>query len=107
MGIITSESTQNITKNTATNELETDSKVAEPSEHPFTDALLGRDPPIEKAHPGLQPALVFLSYPFALIVIISVVGMYFLFTQRDGPQGDVTTPVTQSQSDESTKIQSP
>ena len=95
------------TKNIATKELGQDSKILEPSEHPFADALLGRDPPIEKAHPGLQPALVFLSYPFALIVIISVVGIYFLFSQRDGRQGKATTPTTQSPSDESAKIQSP
>ena len=107
MGIITSETKQNIMKNIATKELGTDSKVVEPSEHPIADALLGRDPPIEVAHPGLQPALVFLSYPLALIVIISVVGMYFLFTQKDGGQDDVTTPATQSASDESAKIQSP
>lgn len=97
----------NNTKNIATRELGQDSKVLEPSEHPFTDALLGRDPPIEKAHPGLQPALVFLSYPFALIVIILVVGIYFLYSQRDGRQGEATTPATQSPSDESAKIQSP
>ncbi len=95
------------TKNIATKELGQDLKGLEPSEHPFADALLGRDPPIEKAHPGLQPALVFLSYPFALIVIISIVGIYFLFSQRDGRQGEATKPATQSPSDESAKIQSP
>ncbi len=96
MGIITSETNQSNTKNIVTKELETDSKVVEPSEHPITDALLGKDPPIEDAHPGLQPALVFLSYPFALILIISVVGLYFLFTQKDGQQGKATAPATQS-----------
>lgn len=107
MGIITSETKQDNTKNITTKELGTESKVVEPSEHPFADALLGRDPPIEKAHPGLQPALVFLSYPLALIVIISVVCVYFLFTQIVGRQIEVTTPATQSTSDESAKIQSP
>lgn len=112
MGIITSETKQEITKNIATKELETDSKVVEPSEHPFADALTGNDPPMEFAHPGLQPALVFLSYPLALVVIVSVVGMYFLFTQRDGRQGEVTAPATQSPitdlpSDKSAKIQAP
>lgn len=95
------------TKNIATKELGQDSNVLEPSEHPIVDALTGNDPPMEIAHPGLQPALVFLSYPLALIVIISVVGIYFLFSQRDGRQGEATTPATQSPSDESAKIQSP
>ncbi len=96
-----------ITKNIAEKELGPDSKVVEPSEHPFADVLLGRDPPMEKAHPGLQPMLVFLSYPFAIIVILSVAGIYFLFTQRDGGQREVTTPATQSPSNESPKSQSP
>lgn len=43
------------------------------------DTLMGTDPPIEKAHPGLQPALVFASYPIVLIVLISIVAMYFVF----------------------------
>ena len=43
------------------------------------DTLLGTDPPLEKAHPGLQPVLVFASYPIALIVLISIVALYFVF----------------------------
>jgi hypothetical protein len=43
------------------------------------DTLLGTDPPIEEAHPGLQPALVFASYPLALIVLVSIVAIYFAF----------------------------
>ncbi len=43
------------------------------------DTLLGTDPPLEKAHPGLQPALVFASYPIALIVLISIAALYFAF----------------------------
>ncbi len=62
---------------------------------------------MEKAHPGLQPALVFLSYPFALIAIISIACMYFLFTHRDGRKGEVATPATHSPSNESPNIQSP
>ena len=106
MGIITSETKQNITKNIATKEWEADSKVVEPSEHPITDALLGKDPPMEIAHPGLGPALVFLAYPFAIIVMIILVSIYFLSTQKDGRQGEIVTPATSS-SDESTKIQAP
>ncbi len=112
MGIITSDTKQDITKNIAKKELDTDSKLVPSSEHPFADALLGNDPPIEEAHPGLQPALVFLSYPFALIIIISVACLYFLFTLKDPRQRDVTSPATQSPatqspSDESPVIQSP
>jgi hypothetical protein len=46
---------------------------------PILDAAVGNDPPIENAHPGLQPALVFASYPLALIVLISIVAIYFFF----------------------------
>lgn len=50
------------------------------------DTLMGTDPPIEEAHPGLQPALVFASYPIALIVLISIVAMYFVFFRsKPGP----------------------
>lgn len=96
---------ENITKNNSTTELETDSEVVEPSEHPFVDALLGKDPPMEKAHPGLGPALVFLSYPIAIIVLITLVSLYFLSTQKGGRQSDVVAPATQSPSDESTNSQ--
>jgi len=42
------------------------------------DTLLGTDPPIEKAHPGLQPALVFLSYPIVLVILVVIISAYFL-----------------------------
>ena len=107
MGIITSETKQNITKNIATKEWEADSKVVEPSEHPIKDALLGKDPPMEIAHPGLGPALVFLAYPLTIIVMFTLICLYFLATEKDGQQAEIVTPATQSSSDESTKIQSP
>ena len=107
MGTITSDTKQDITKNIDTKELGTDSKVAEPSEHPFADALTGNDPPMEVAYPGLGPALVFLAYPLAIIFLISIVSIYFLSTQKNGRQGESVTPATQSPSDDSTKIQSP
>jgi len=107
MGIITSETKQNITKNIETKELGTDSKVVEPSESPIADVLTGNDPPMELAHPGLGPALVFLAYPLAIIFLISIVSIYFLSTQKDGRQGEDVSPATQSPSDESTKIQAP
>ena len=96
---------ENIRNNIATKELEKNSKVVEPSEHPFADALLGKDPPMEKAHPGLGPALVFLAYPLAIIVLSALVSLYFLTTQKDGRQSDVVAPATQSPSDESIEIQ--
>lgn len=106
MGIITNETKQIMSKNIATKESD-EPKVIEPSEHPFADALLGNDPPMEKAYPGLGPALVFLAYPFAIILLITMVGVYFLSTQKDGRQSDVVAPTTQSPSDESAKIESP
>lgn len=57
-----------------------------------SDTLFGTDPPIEKAHPGLQPALVFASYPIMLIVLISVAALYFFFLPRH-PNGSGTVPV--------------
>jgi hypothetical protein len=60
------------------------------------DAFLGTDPPIEQEHPGLQPALVFASYPLVLIVVISVVAMYFFFF-RASPN-ESKTPVVQTES---------
>ena len=62
------------------------------SSSPILDAAVGNDPPIENAHPGLQPALVFASYPLALIVLISIVAIYFFFL-RSSPSGNETPPV--------------
>ncbi len=58
----------------------------------LSDTLRGTDPPIEAAHPGLQPALVFASYPIALIVMIAVLAGYFLFF-RAAPMGKDSAPV--------------
>jgi len=88
---------ENITKKSATKELGSAS-----SEHPIADVLLGNDPPMEKAYPGLAPALVFLAYPLAIIVMVAFVSLYFLSAQKDGRQSDVVTPATLSPSDEST-----
>jgi hypothetical protein len=55
------------------------------------DAAVGIDPPIEKAHPGLQPALVFASYPLVLILLVSTVAIYF-YSFRSSPRGKETTP---------------
>jgi hypothetical protein len=55
------------------------SKADSPSPITVEDTLMGTDPPIEQAHPGLQPALVFASYPIVLIILISIVAIYFAF----------------------------
>jgi len=52
-------------------------KVVSPSTSTLEDFLMGTDPPIEKAHPGLQPALVFASYSIVLIVLITSLVAYF------------------------------
>ena len=49
------------------------------STSPVLDAVTGNDPPMEDAHPGLQPALVFASYPLAVIVLVSIAAIYFFF----------------------------
>jgi len=73
------------------------------SSSPILDAVIGNDPPIENAHPGLQPALVFASYPLALIVLISIIAIYFFFF-RSSPSGSETPPVnTESAHAESTQ----
>ena len=70
---------------------------------PILDAAVGADPPIENAHPGLQPALVFASYPLALIVLLSIAAVYFFFF-RSNPGGGETSPVqTESKHTESTE----
>ncbi len=58
----------------------------------LSDTLLGTDPPIEKAHPGLQPVLVFASYPIMLVVLISVVALYLFLLPRH-PNGTNMVPV--------------
>ncbi len=69
---------------------------------PILDAAVGNDPPIENAHPGLQPALVFASYPIVLIVLISIVAVYFFFF-RSSPSGSETPSInTDSKHTEST-----
>ena len=69
-----------------------DSKAHDDSKVTVSDTLLGTDPPIEDAHPGLQPALVFASYPIALILLISIIAVYFLFI-RSNPKGEIGEPV--------------
>jgi len=56
------------------------------------DTLLGTDPPIEEAHPGLQPALVFLSYPIVLIILIVIISAYFMFN-REKPKKENLYPL--------------
>jgi len=77
------------------------------SSSPILDAAVGNDPPIEKAHPGLQPALVFASYPLALIVLISIAAIYFFFF-RSSPSVSETPPITnESTNTESTNSELP
>ena len=73
-------------------------KPVQPSDTPFSDAILGNDPPIEKAHPGLQPALVFLAYPLALIAALGVAVTYFLFSASNNHKGANPPAPTQSSS---------
>jgi hypothetical protein len=76
------------------------------SSSPILDAAVGNDPPIENAHPGLQPALVFASYPLALIVLISIIAIYFFFF-RSSPGESETPPVnTESARTESAHAES-
>lgn len=70
----------------------------QPSATPISDALLGNDPPIEKAHPGLQPALVFLAYPLALIAALCIAVTYFLFSTSNDQKGANAPAPTQSSS---------
>ena len=70
-------------------------KTTDASEQPpitVADTLLGTDPPIEEAHPGLQPALVFLSYPIVLIIIILIITSYFVFN-RAKPSKENVYPI--------------
>ena len=70
--------------------------TAEPVSNTLSDALMGTDPPIEKAHPGLQPALVFASYPIALVVLVAIVAIYFVMFRSSPP--DSNTPAVHSES---------
>ena len=65
---------------------------AESTSNTLTDALLGTDPPIEQGHPGLQPALVFGSYPIALIILILIAFLYIFFF-RSNPSDSNASPV--------------
>ena len=67
-------------------------KEFSPSKITVEDTLMGTDPPIEEAHPGLQPALVFGTYPIVLIVLIAIAGGYFAFF-RSNTSSNETRPV--------------
>ena len=73
-------------------------KPVQPTATPIADAFLGNDPPIEKAHPGLQPALVFFAYPLALIAALCVAVTYFLFSTSNDKKGANAPAPTQSSS---------
>jgi hypothetical protein len=34
---------------------------------------------MEDAHPGLQPALVFASYPLAVMLLVTIIAIYLFF----------------------------
>jgi hypothetical protein len=59
---------------------EKDAIATDLSKSPVLDAVTGNDPPMEDAHPGLQPALVFASYPLAVIVLVTIVVIYLFFS---------------------------
>jgi hypothetical protein len=63
-----------------------ESQKDKPTNPTMTESLTGQDPPLEVAHPGLQPSLVFLSYPIGLVVIImAFCAWYFLTMPSDAP----------------------
>lgn len=68
----------------------------EPKSSTLTDTLLGTDPPIEEGHPGLQPALVFGSYPIALVVMILIVTLYFFFFRSNPSDSNASPTHTES-----------
>lgn len=82
-------------------------KPVQPTATPVADAFLGNDPPIEKAHPGLQPALVFFAYPLALIAALCVAVTYFLFSTSNAHKGANAPAATQSTSSNASGSQLP
>ncbi len=82
-------------------------RAVQPTPTPVADAFLGNDPPIEKAHPGLQPALVFLAYPLALIAALCVAVTYFLFSTSNAHKGANAPAATQSTSSNASGSQLP
>jgi len=67
-------------------------EASEKSPITVADTLFGTDPPIEKAHPGLQPALVFLSYPIVLIILVVIISAYFMLN-REKPSKENLYPL--------------
>jgi hypothetical protein len=66
---------------------EREATATDSSTSPVLDAVTGNDPPMEDAHPGLQPALVFASYPLAVIILVSIAAIYlFFFFGSDGKE---------------------
>ena len=68
----------------------------------FSDALHGRDEPMEVAYPGASPTLVMGTYPIILILGIIVALTYFTLF-RQNPK-DPTTPQTNQTETIQTKI---
>ena len=71
------------------------STAVRPSESPLSDAILGNDPPIEEAHPGLQPALVFLAYPLGLIALLCLAMAFFFFGPKNERKSENAPQPTQ------------
>ncbi len=64
------------------------------------DALTGQDPPIEKAHPGLQPSLVFMSYPIVLVIsVIAILSWYWLSAPNAKDKGPAEPTINRSTTD--------
>jgi hypothetical protein len=63
-----------------------------PSNITMEDTLMGTDPPIEDAHPGLQPALVFASYPIVLTILITIFAIYFALSRLTKQNSDDSLP---------------
>lgn len=76
---------------TGSGERANESKNGQETPATVSDTLFGTDPPIEEEHPGLQPALVFASYPIALIILVSILGIYFVFF-RSRPETEKNIP---------------
>jgi hypothetical protein len=76
-----------------------------PNAVPSTDAFDGTgrekmkpEPPTEDKHPGLQPTLVFLTYPIALVAIILFFSfIYWIRTPKhQAAPGDIPTSQIQA-----------